>query len=166
LILGAGVSVGMIATHWRFDRAQSYGGRRALRDECAHPELGSTSAFSKSGRNLLSNGPRRRRRVDGTFGRRRQGAYWKAGSSHLSCSGRLITGLAYDHAGGLVVRLSVLTVPDRSPARCLVSACSWLATPRLSPAIAAGSPPMVVSGRRAPRLPRERQSSLKCSCSL
>jgi NADPH:quinone reductase-like Zn-dependent oxidoreductase len=127
LILGAGGSVGVIATQLAVRQGLRVIGAVGERDEALTRELGGTPV--RYGGNLLSNVREVADRVDATFDAAGKGGLEDA----ITLAGgpeRVIT-LADEHAGELGVRLSVPT-PDRAPdgvdigMRLLASGELWL----------------------------------------
>jgi NADPH:quinone reductase-like Zn-dependent oxidoreductase len=110
LILGAGGSVGMIATQLAVRQGLRVIGAVGERDEALIRELGATPV--RYGDNLLSNVREVASRVDATFDAAGKGGLEDA-IALTGGSERVIT-LADEHAAELGVRLSALT-PDRAP---------------------------------------------------
>jgi NADPH:quinone reductase-like Zn-dependent oxidoreductase len=110
LILGAGGSVGMIATQLAIRQGLKVIGAVGARDEAVIRELGATPV--RYGDNLLANVRDIADRVDATFDAAGKGGLEDA-ITLTGGSARVIT-LADEHAAELGVRLSVPT-PDRAP---------------------------------------------------
>jgi NADPH:quinone reductase-like Zn-dependent oxidoreductase len=110
LILGAGGSVGMIATQLAIRQGLEVIGAVGARDEALIRELGATPV--RYGDNLLANVRDIADRVDATFDAAGKGGLEDA-ITLTGGSARVIT-LADEHAAELGVRLSVPT-PDRAP---------------------------------------------------
>jgi len=110
LILGAGGSVGTIATQLAIREGLKVIGAVGARDEALIRELGATPV--RYGDNLLANVRDIADRVDATFDAAGQGGLEDA-ITLTGGSARVIT-LADEHAAELGVRLSVPT-PDRAP---------------------------------------------------
>ena len=110
LILGAGGSVGMIATQLAIRQGLEVIGAVGARDEALIRELGATPV--RYGENLLANVRDIADRVDATFDAAGKGGLEDA-ITLTGGSARVIT-LADEHAAELGVRLSVPT-PDRAP---------------------------------------------------
>ena len=110
LILGAGGSVGIIATQLAVRQGVKVIGAVGVRDEALTRELGATPV--RYGSNLLSNVRDVTDRVDATFDAAGKGGLQDA-ITLTGGSERVIT-LADERAGELGVRLSVPT-PDRAP---------------------------------------------------
>jgi NADPH:quinone reductase-like Zn-dependent oxidoreductase len=110
LILGAGGSVGMIATQLAIRQDLEVIGAVGARDEALIRELGATPV--RYGDNLLANVRDIADRVDATFDAAGKGGLEDA-ITLTGGSARVIT-LADEHAAALGVRMSVPT-PDRAP---------------------------------------------------
>jgi NADPH:quinone reductase-like Zn-dependent oxidoreductase len=110
LILGAGGSVGVIATQLALRQGLTVIGAVGAQDEALIRELGATPV--RYGTNLLSNVREVAERVDATFDAAGKGGLEDA-ITLTGGSGRVIT-LADEHASELGVRLSAPT-PDRAP---------------------------------------------------
>jgi NADPH:quinone reductase-like Zn-dependent oxidoreductase len=110
LILGAGGSVGIIATQLAIREGVKVIGAVGARDEALTEELGATPV--RYGSNLVSNVREVADRVDATFDAAGKGGLQDA-ITLTGASERVIT-LADEHAAELGVRLSVPT-PDRAP---------------------------------------------------
>ena len=110
LILGAGGSVGIIATQLAVRQGLTVIGAVGARDEALIHELGATPV--RYGTSLLSNVRAVSDRVDATFDAAGKGGLQDA-ITLTGGSERVIT-LADEHAAELGVRLSVPT-PDRAP---------------------------------------------------
>lgn len=110
LVLGAGGSVGIIATQLAIRQGLKVIGVVGVRDEPLTRELGATPVLY--GNNLLANVRAVADRVDATFDAAGKGGLEDA-ITLTGGSERVIT-LADEHAAGLGVRLSAPT-PDRAP---------------------------------------------------